>query len=764
MTFGTDAEEPRPETDEDKPSPPRAPEAAPEERAAEEPVAPPAAPVQPEPLPPQPEPLPPQPQPLPPQPEPLPPVPPPAPEPEPLPPVPPPAPEPEPLPPLPTPEPIPPIPPGPDPAPFRTPFAETPVAEAPAPVAPPEPPAPAEPAPAPPEAEPGTPEFRAAETLRPPIVTPPVETPPIFTRPVETPPVVTPPVVTPPVETPPPVVTPPLPAPPAPEPTPPVEPAWVPAPEPTPPPAPATPPAPAPEPAPAASVEALPTPGDLFQGFTVIVAEDPDAWAASVAERVGARVISSAFTAEQVLIHRAEVSEAKRLRQRFADAQRISDELATPAAASPPTVSAPPAYTPPAAPMPTSPAQQAADQTTRNAIDRVRQLAEALGEARRLADSARARVDQAEAESDAARRIQSSLDSAPNQLREASAAALTSADKARALKDALGDRPSYDPDTHRRITEATEDAEDAVDHYDFLRRRVPSLLAVALGLALVAVSQRLPTPYLGFVFVVLLVAIGFMFRRLLSVRTKRVTAQQSLTTTLTSAGVERADQLEQRQIELEAWERRAGEAAAAEAALAEASREWQRLAGPEAQPEQVEQLVADIQRAQLVTERLSTDRTAALVAAQDVQRLEEQWARLMRELGIDATALEPQRAIDQLSSRLSQAFTLAAPTPSFTPAPAVAPAGLSDSERSRLQSELSTILEGFTLDELRYAVSRLGPEEPTDERPLLLADPTRGLPTHRKRTMLTEFERLSKMSPVVLVTADPEVQAWAASR
>jgi hypothetical protein len=89
---------------------------------------------------------------------------------------------------------------------------------------------------------------------------------------------------------------------------------------------------------------------------------------------------------------------------------------------------------------------------------------------------------------------------------------------------------------------------------------------------------------------------------------------------------------------------------------------------------------------------------------------------------------------------------------------------MSDAERSRLQSDLSSILEGFTLEELRYAVNRLGPEEPADERPLLLADPTRGLPTHRKRTMLTEFERLSKMSPVVLVTADPEVQAWAASR
>jgi hypothetical protein len=513
-----------------------------------------------------------------------------------------------------------------------------------------------------------------------------------------------------------------------------------------------------------ASVEAPATPGDLFQGFTVIVAEDPDAWAASVAERVGARVISSAFTAEQVLIHRAEVAEAKRLRQRLADAQRISDELAKAVLAPPPTISAPPpAYTPPAPATPVSPAQQAADQTTRNAIDRVTQLAAALGDARRLADSARARVDQAVSESDAARRIQSSMEAAPNQLREASAAALTSAEKARALKDALGDRPSYDPDVHRRITEAGEDAEDTADHYDFLRRRVPSLLAVALGLALVAVSQRLPTPYLGFVFVVLLVAIGFMFRRLLSVRTKRVTAQQSLATELTSAGVERADQLEQRQIELEAWERRAGEAAAGEAAWAEASREWQRLAGPEAQPDQVEQLVAEIQRAQLVTERLSTDRTAALVAAQDAQRLEEEWARLMRELGIDATPIEPQRAIDQLSARLSPASPTT-PMPTFTPAPAVAPAGLSDSERSRLQAELSSILEEFTLDELRAAVNRLGPEEPADERPLLLADPTRGLPTHRKRTMLTEFERLSKMSPVVLVTADPEVQAWAASR
>jgi hypothetical protein len=609
---------------------------------------------------------------------------------------------------------------------------------------------------------PGTPQFRAAETLPPPAATPPVETPPIFTPPVEPPPVVTPPVETPPAATPPveppPAFTPPVEPPPVV--TPPVETPPVFTPPPPAPPAPEPTPAPAPAPPPAASVEAPPTPGDLFQGFTVIVAEDPDAWAASVAERVGARVISSAFTAEQVLIHRGEVAEAKRLRQRFADAQRITDELAKAAVAPPPTVSAPPAYTPPAPQMPTSPAQQAADQTTRNAIDRVRQLAEALTEARRLADSARARVEQAEAESEAARRIQSSLETAPNQLREASAAALTSADKARALKDALGDRPSYDPDTHRRITEATEDAEDAVDHYDFLRRRVPSLLAVALGLALVAVSQRLPTPYLGFVFVVLLVAIGFMFRRLLSVRTKRVTAQQALTTALTSAGVERADQLEQRQIELEAWERRSAEAAAGEAAWAEASREWQRLAGPEAQPEQVEQLVADIQRAQLVTERLSTDRTAALVAAQDVQRLEEEWMRQMRELGIIAAANEPHRALDQLSSRLSQA---AAPTPSFTPAPAVAPAGLSDTERARLQSELSAILEGFTLEELRYAVNRLGPEEPADERPLLLADPTRGLPTHRKRTMLTEFERLSKMSPVVLVTSDPEVQAWAAS-
>jgi hypothetical protein len=514
-------------------------------------------------------------------------------------------------------------------------------------------------------------------------------------------------------------------------------------------------------PAPAPSVEAPPTPGDLFQGFTVIVADDPDAWAASVAERVGARVISSAFTAEQVLIHRAEVAEARRLRQRLADAQRATDELAK-AAAPPPAPVSPPVYSSPVAPTPVSPAQQAADQTTHNAMDRVTQLAASLADARHLADSARARVDQAMSESDAARRIQSSMETAPHQLREASAAALTSAEKARGLKDALGERPSYDPDTHRRITEASEDAEDSVDHYDFLRRRVPSLLAVALGLALVAVSQRLPTPYLAFVFVVLLVAVAFMFRRLLAVRGKRVTAQQSLTSALTSAGVERADQLEQRQIELEAWERRAGEAAAAEAAWAEASREWQRIAGPEAQPDQVETLVADIQRAQLVSERLSTDRTAALVAAQDVQRLEEDWARLMRELGIDATPIEPQRAIDQLSSRLSQ--TVAAQPSSFTPAPAVAPAGMSDAERSRLQSDLSSILEGFTLEELRYAVNRLGPEEPADERPLLLADPTRGLPTHRKRTMLTEFERLSKMSPVVLVTADPEVQAWAASR
>ena len=140
----------------------------------------------------------------------------------------------------------------------------------------------------------------------------------------------------------------------------------------------------------------------------MIVAEDPDAWAASVAERVGARVISSAFTAEQVLIHRAEVAEAKRLRQRLADAERISDELNSASSAAPPPVAPPhptPTFGEPAPPV--SPAQQAADEMTRNAIDRVEHLAATIADARRLADAARARVDQAMSETDAARRIHS---------------------------------------------------------------------------------------------------------------------------------------------------------------------------------------------------------------------------------------------------------------------------------------------------------------------------------------------------------------------
>ena len=490
-------------------------------------------------------------------------------------------------------------------------------------------------------------------------------------------------------------------------------------------------------------------PSDLFQGFTVIVAEDPDAWAAQVADRVGARVISSAFTAEQVLTHRAEVAEQKRMRERLQNAERISNQLA---GAGSGTGTAPVSTFGAA-----SPAQQAADDATRRALDRVRQQAAALDEARRNEADARARVDQAVTESDAAARIQSSLATAPNQLREASARALHAADQARGLKDALGEKPVYDPDQHQRVTEASEDAEDAVDHYDFLRRRVPSLLAVALGLALVAVSQsRNIQQWALFVIIgALLVAVGFMFRRLFAVRGKRVTAQQALTTALTSAGVERADQLEQRKIELEAWERRSGEAAAADAAWAEASRQWQELAGPEAQPDQVEQLIEDLQRAQLVTERLSTDRTAALVAGQDVQRREEEWARLMQELGLAVPPSEPQRAVEQLTSRLSPGAAAAAGAP-------LTDGGSAD--RDRLQAELAAVLEGQSLAELRYTVQRLGPDHPVDERPILLADPTRGLPTDRKRTLLNEFERLSKLSPVVLVTADPEVQAWAASR
>jgi hypothetical protein len=77
---------------------------------------------------------------------------------------------------------------------------------------------------------------------------------------------------------------------------------------------------------------------------------------------------------------------------------------------------------------------------------------------------------------------------------------------------------------------------------------------------------------------------------------------------------------------------------------------------------------------------------------------------------------------------------------------------------------LNEVLAGRTLGQLRSEVAVLGPVRPGDNRPILLADPTRGLPANRKRALLAEFERLSKLAPVVLVTADPEVQAWAASR
>jgi hypothetical protein len=560
----------------------------------------------------------------------------------------------------------------------------------------------------------------------------------------------------------------------------------------------------------------------------------------------------------------------------------------------------------------------------------------ALNDARAAESAARTRLDEAAYEADAARRLQASLDAAPNQLRDAATQVIQATEKSRTLHDSLGLKPEYDADAHKRVTEAQEAAEDAIDHYDFLRRRVPSLLAVALGLALVAVSQRLPVPALAAVAVVLLGAIAFMLQRLLAVRGKRGTAREELAAELARARAERVEQLEQRQIELEAWDRRAAEAAAADAALAEATRQWQALAGAEARPDDVEQLVNDVARARQVTDRLGADRSAHLVASAEVQRLEGQWQQLMAELGLDAHPSQPQRAIDALNARLAPPSAPPAPPPAAPPPAAPPPAGpppapevapephpapqaqpqpqpapstpapapsapepvpvaatppppppapaveppapepapapapepvvttgpepeapipgpvspapetapapapapppepapaaaatapaselfqgftvivaedpdawaasvaervgarvissafsaeqvlahraeaatnqrlrdrLAEAERLTGQPDasgrLAELLEGQSIDDLRAQVARLADDRPTDDRPILLADPTRGLPGNRKRSLLAEFERLSKMAPVVLVTADQEVQDWAATR
>jgi hypothetical protein len=84
-------------------------------------------------------------------------------------------------------------------------------------------------------------------------------------------------------------------------------------------------------------------------------------------------------------------------------------------------------------------------------------------------------------------------------------------------------------------------------------------------------------------------------------------------------------------------------------------------------------------------------------------------------------------------------------------------------DEHRARARLAELLGGRTLEELTAEAARAGPDS-VDDRPILLADPLRGLGSNRKRALLQEFERHSKLAPVVLVTSDPDVQRWAATR
>ena len=376
-------------------------------------------------------------------------------------------------------------------------------------------------------------------------------------------------------------------------------------------------------------VQTVESPADvpvpLPPGLTVVPAPDPLDFARSLAARTGATLVTSAGEVAAVIAHR-----------RVAAVGDV-DAVATEAAWLQGLLDGGPADLPPRLAVPGE----------RTAF--LRELANRLGDAREAAKLARIELLKREAavQSETRKTPGAVLDVEPELARRVAHRVNVTLRRARAAKRTLGPKPAIDRETEQTARRAMSRLEDAGFASAKARSRVHSRLAVGnvLGLLLAILAAVViwsgadidaPSVYAVFALSGLspLVALAIGGVGAVHARRRVHAAEIACQAALQQAGVENAAALAERRRELEEWLDRADATAAARDAWHEAKAAWEAMAGPDADPRTVEELLEVGARVRAARDEAAVARTAcqeaggALAAAEGAVR-----ARLEAVLG-----------------------------------------------------------------------------------------------------------------------------------
>ena len=179
--------------------------------------------------------------------------------------------------------------------------------------------------------------------------------------------------------------------------------------------------------------------------------------------------------------------------------------------------------------------------------------------------------------------------------------------------------------------------------------------------------------------------------------------------------------------ELDAWRRRAAAVLAAESACADALGNWHDVAGADVEADDVEELLA-------ATEAVPWREQMAV----GLTWPEREWASALARLELDpCPAGAPDRALAQLTRRLT-----------------------SPAARGRAARRLDELLEGRELDDLLEDLAACARVPLLSGRPVVLADPLRGLEAPGRTALLRRLGECDDDGRITLVTSDAEAEAW----
>lgn len=337
----------------------------------------------------------------------------------------------------------------------------------------------------------------------------------------------------------------------------------------------------------------------LPPGLTVVPVQDPDDFAQALAVRTGAVLVGSAEEAQKELGRRQQsVTPHSRAAEEVAWLRGVleggSPEL-------------PPRLAPDA---------------------ELRSLAARLADAREAAKQTRIALLKREATVQAETRKSPGVlaEVEPELARRVAHRVAVTLRRARAAKRALGPKPVLDRETEQLARRAMSRLEDALFAHSRARQRVHTRLAVGnvvglllalIGAVVVWSGADLDAPSVYAVFAlsgaapITALAIGGVgavhARR--RVRTTSVACAQAFG----RAGVQDAEELARRRAELEDWLARADATAAARDAWHDALQAWETMAGPDADPRDVEELLE-------VGARLHAAKLAAATVRADAER------------------------------------------------------------------------------------------------------------------------------------------------